>query len=1152
MVFSRSRSRGKPTASCLAAWIVVAVVAGTVLPALVSSPVGDPGATVATPRSPAATSAQRAVTPSGPGLVSLAAFSGELRSGGLPTRPGGSVTYGTAVDYLSADSAALVLASGYAGGGWTPWFVVGFANNRTTFLGLPKGSTSCPVTWIETPPAHGWLVFPPTSPQATPGTSAGWGFILGQTSGSSLLFDAVVNGTATLVLTLPVGCFNLASNQAIPAGVVNSTTAAAAAGLVGGSGFLAEFPGANRTYELVSNSTSPSAPNLWGVTYTTPVCENAHEGEFDAVIYALNGTVASTYSSVSACAYSVEFGETGLTNGTDWSVAVNGSMHGAAAPTPVSYDLPNGSYTFQVFAPAGYRATPLAGTFNVTSAPVRVAVVFALLAGNFSVTFTEHGVPNGSALWQATLRNATGASSFGVSNGGTSVSFAAPNGTYNFTIDVQTSGWAAVPSSGQVTVAGANVSVLIAFVPGFVVTFAESGLPPGISWSVNVNGTPLSTQGTEINISEPNGSYPFAVSPPTGFRALPSSGSVGVDGTPIVQRIVFVIEPGYYALTFSERGLPAGSSWIVNLRNSSGVYSFAPANGRTRISFGEPNGSYTYSVDVGAAGWGPSPDAGAVSIVGANVTVLLRFAPGFLVTFTESGLSPGTFWAVTLNGSGSSTTGDQITYTEPNGSYAFAVQVPSGYLAFPAIGRLSVNGVAIPEAIVFSPVSAGSTVTFTATGLPSGTSWWVNLTTEPALGTTTTTITVELPNGSYTYTVASANKQFAAPGGSFGVSGTPVPVSVTFAPVTFEVTFEETGLPIGTLWWVNGTVLGSLESTGTTITVPETNGTYAYSVATADKEYAALGGSLEVNGGPATEPVTFAVVTYAVTFTATGLPPGTEWWVNVTGQSALSSMLATISTALPNGSYTFTVASADKQFAAAGAALTVSGAVVSESVTFHLVTYAVTFTESGLPGGAEWWVNGTALGTHSSTTTTLVVNEPNGSYPYLVATSDKEYAATGGPLVVSGGPVPKAVTFGLVTYAVTFTESGLPAGTNWSVGLGAVVHYATTTTITFHEPNGTYAFAPENLSGYSVSPSPVAVQVHGGAQSRAVTYAATPKGATLFGLPATEAYAVIGGIVALAVVAGVTTTLVRNRRRAASPPPPDETPPAGESPPGPS
>ena len=66
-------------------------------------------------------------------------------------------------------------------------------------------------------------------------------------------------------------------------------------------------------------------------------------------------------------------------------------------------------------------------------------------------------------------------------------------------------------------------------------------------------------------------------------------------------------------------------------------------------------------------------------------------------------------------------------------------------------------------------------------------------------------------------------------------------------------------------------------------------------------------------------------------------------------------------------------------------------------------------------------------------------------------------------------------------FAVTFTETGVPAGTDWSVGLGAQVEWSTNDTITFLEPNGTYSYGAANLSGYSPSPASGQVTVNGAA-----------------------------------------------------------------------
>ena len=55
-------------------------------------------------------------------------------------------------------------------------------------------------------------------------------------------------------------------------------------------------------------------------------------------------------------------------------------------------------------------------------------------------------------------------------------------------------------------------------------------------------------------------------------------------------------------------------------------------------------------------------------------------------------------------------------------------------------------------------------------------------------------------------------------------------------------------------------------------------------------------------------------------------------------------------------------------------------------------------------------------------------------------------------------------------YSVTFTESGLPPGTNWSVTTNGVRESNTTSSIRFEIPHGTYNYTIGSVSDYRVSP----------------------------------------------------------------------------------
>jgi len=73
-------------------------------------------------------------------------------------------------------------------------------------------------------------------------------------------------------------------------------------------------------------------------------------------------------------------------------------------------------------------------------------------------------------------------------------------------------------------------------------------------------------------------------------------------------------------------------------------------------------------------------------------------------------------------------------------------------------------------------------------------------------------------------------------------------------------------------------------------------------------------------------------------------------------------------------------------------------------------------------------------------------------------------------------------------YTVTFTESGLPSGTSWSVTLNGNTESSTTNTITFSVPNGTYSYTIGSVSGYTVSPSSGNITVNGVSVNQAITF----------------------------------------------------------------
>ena len=405
------------------------------------------------------------------------------------------------------------------------------------------------------------------------------------------------------------------------------------------------------------------------------------------------------------------------------------------------------------------------------------------------------------------------------------------------------------------------------------------------------------------------------------------------------------------------------------------------------------------------------------------------------------------------------------------GGFASMIGAPGHAASGAPSSNLSVQEGPTPAATTYK-------VTFTETGLPSGTTWWITIGDLPPFSSNGNTASTKLPNGVYTYNVSSDNTTYVASNGGFTVNGAPVGVSVPFAPLTYSVTFNASGLPSGDLWYINVTAVSglqhpSLSGSGatTTLTAQLSNGTYTFKVATNDKRYAPsyYSSPLTVAGANTSAPnVTFTPVTYTVTFNAKfpAGAPAFNWYVNISGQTSLNASGKSISTSLMNGTYSYTVATSNKSYAGKGGSLTVNGAAVAKTISFVLVTYTVEITETGLPSGFEWTFTATNVSSFGSTGTTIITTLPNGTYPYTVSATNTSWAAASGSFTVNGGPAVVPVSFYMVTYTVTFSESGLPSGDSWYVNITAItgtgspdlVATGATASLTTPLPNGTYSF----------------------------------------------------------------------------------------------
>ena len=806
--------------------------------------------------------------------------------------------------------------------------------------------------------------------------------------------------------------------------------------------------------------------------------------------------------------YQAQFVEEGLPSGTDWGIFVDGTTLQSRSYIQSVY-LPDGEYSYSITPIAGY-STQYNGQVTVNNGPASVIVTFALVG--YSVTFKESGLLLGTT-WSVTLDGAIESST------SSSATFSEPNGTYSYSIG-GVPGWheTDLPYTGSLTVSGAAVTeTTLAFSQvTYTMTISESTLPSGLTWIVTVNGVQLSrtTDGSLDTLTWAglaNGTYSYSIADNPGWHqtTLPYGGSLTVNGgtnsiggSGIGYANTLVYGQVTYSVTFSESGQPSGLTWGVTFNGL--PLSLTTNGGTDTLLFAfEPNGTYPYSI-AGSPGYHQSaiPYAGSETVDGASFPGSLTYA---LVTYTmtigESTLPSGLTWIVTVNGVQQSRTTDgsldTLTWAGlANGTYSYSIADNPGWhqTTLPYGGSLTVNGgtnsiggsgIGYANTLVYGQVTYS--VTFSETGLPSGTSWSITLN-GVAKDSTTGTSSFSEPNGTYAYTVGTVAEYASSPSsGTVMVTGVGVNQAILFTEA-YPVTFTETGLLSGMSWSVtlNGVAEGSMSGT---VSFTLANGVYWYSIGNipgwheTDLPYT---GSLTVSGAAVTETtLAFSQVTYTMTISESTLPSGLTWIVTVNGvqlSRTTDGSLDTLTWAgLANGTYSYSIADNPGWHQTTlpyGGSLTVNGGTNSiggsgigyaNTLVYGQVTYSVTFSETGLPSGTSWSItlNGVAK---DSTTGTSSFSEPNGTCAYTIADVPGWHQTTlsySGSITVNGASVTApTLAFTRATYSVTFTETGLPSGTSWSMSLNGVLQSSTTGTSAFAELNGTYAYTVTDVPGW--------------------------------------------------------------------------------------
>ncbi|MGC8506093.1 MAG: hypothetical protein ACP5NK_05230 [Thermoplasmata archaeon] len=756
--------------------------------------------------------------------------------------------------------------------------------------------------------------------------------------------------------------------------------------------------------------------------------------------------------------YSITFSESGLGDNQNpsenmipsWSVSLNNSLTGLISRTSdssnLSFEVPDGNYTFRIANPSNYSASPSSGNITVRGEPYVEEIVFS--SRLFRVTFNESGLPfiGSGSSWGVDISNSSYHLHLNETSNSSSVVFSLPEGNYTYTIGSY-SNYTAIPSHANITVSDSNYNVPVYFSRDlYKLVFSESGLSTGnggTQWGVTIKNVTSGhiintyTTGSTIEFAVPNGTYSYQVDRLNNYSAFPynGSGTITLNKEDNLINVEFV--PDFFYAEFVEKGLPDISGhvtvWSVsvnktveNSSTSSILFMLPIFSGKTYTYAAQPVSEFAISTN--STGNLPSPTLSQLVVNGKykqfvyliNITyVYTQGKTSFKYTttstlypdlvFSQTGLPAGTTWSVGLNNTTSKITElESSSYSSiyfsnqslPAGKYYFSVYPTNGYI--PIVNRsnnVTWNGVDFLN-ISVKFVSELHDIEFFAHDLPQQLNWTLDLTSSYGITTSYSSngnpLSINLTNGHYSFRILPVGtfKPDISQGyltvNNSSVNAYPS-FSIYFSSYYYKLSFNETGLPSTSLWSValvgsNGTYTQqSLGANPITFSVP--NGTYYYNFISNSNTtgfFSSLrSGYVAVNGSSLFRSIPFIPVSHTVTFVEKGLPKGSAWSIDINGISFNSSGYGTVQTSLLNGTYFYAVLPF-YGFSASNrsGSFNINGNNIVINITFVHNLYPVTFSISGLPASTNWTI---VIG---NSVYTLHGNStfylPNGTYIYYL------------------------------------------------------------------------------------------------------------------------------------------------------------------------
>lgn len=212
----------------------------------------------------------------------------------------------------------------------------------------------------------------------------------------------------------------------------------------------------NRTYNVNSSSEKGTIKVILNLT---SIAKNASilVGVYNDSLLLNNASSTMHFGITGNASYypnsTVEVKETGLPQGTSWSITVGNESYSSIQSTLI-FDIPNGIYNYSVFQVPGFISKQQNGTIAAIYKEEDINISFSPY--KYSIVIEEEGLAV-NYTWSVIIGNEI------ISVNASSTTIYLSNGTYNFS--VQSSGFESQNQSYTIFVSGSDASVHVVFVP---------------------------------------------------------------------------------------------------------------------------------------------------------------------------------------------------------------------------------------------------------------------------------------------------------------------------------------------------------------------------------------------------------------------------------------------------------------------------------------------------------------------------------------------------------------------------------------------------------------------------------------------------------------------------------------------------------------